>query len=173
MLNYQFFPKTKQMPEHLLQVIQVFERVYKTINSDYNNLHSNEVLSIITKPLQDLYFDVEQKGHKIEVPVLFGRNGVVAKSFEADAYHQETKTVIEVRGCYWHRHEGCKDATTPSTNTEFWQKKFAENVARDQSTEQKLKGLGWNVIVVWQCEVEKNLFQANLTNKIISGDINA
>ena len=83
------------------------------------------------------------------------------------------KTAIEVRGCYWHRHEGCKNATTPSTNAEFWQKKFAENVARDQSTEQKLKGLGWNVIVVWQCEVEKNLFQANLTNKIISGDINA
>ncbi len=96
MLNYQFFPKTKQMPEHLLQVIQVFEKVYKTINSDYNNLHSNEVLSIITKPLQDLYFDVEQKGHNIEVPVLFGRNGVVAKSFEADAYNQATKTVIEV-----------------------------------------------------------------------------
>ena len=90
-----------------------------------------------------------------------------------DIVLQKYKTVIEVRGCYWHRHEGCKDATTPSTNTEFWQKKFAENVARDQSTEQKLKGLGWNVIVVWQCEVEKNLFQANLTNKIISGDINA
>ena len=96
MLNYQFFPKTKQMPEHLLQVVHVFERVYKIINSDYNDLHSNEVLSVITKPLQDLYFDVEQKWHKIEVPVLFGRNGVVAKSFEADAYHQETKTVIEV-----------------------------------------------------------------------------
>lgn len=96
MLNYQFFPKTKQMPEHLLQVVHVFETVYKTIDSDYNDLHSNEVLSAITKPLQDLYFDVEQKGHKIEVPVLFGHNGVVAKSFEADAYHQETKTVIEV-----------------------------------------------------------------------------
>ena len=96
MLNYQFFPKTKQMPEHLLQVVHVFETVYKKIDSDYNDLHSNEVLSAITKPLQDLYFDVEQKGHKIEVPVLFGRNGVVAKSFEADAYHQETKTVIEV-----------------------------------------------------------------------------
>ena len=96
MLNYQFFPKTKQIPEHLLQVVHVFEGVYKTIDSDYNDLHSNEVLSVITKNLQDLYFDVEQKGHKIEVPVLFGRNGVVAKSFEADAYHQETKTVIEV-----------------------------------------------------------------------------
>ena len=50
---------------------------------------------------------------------------------------------------------------------------FAENVARDKRTEQELKALGWNVFVVWECEVEKNLFQANLTNKIISGDINA
>ena len=83
------------------------------------------------------------------------------------------KTAIEVRGCYWHRREGCKDATVPSTNTEFWQNKFAENVARDKKTELELKALGWNVIIIWECEVEKNLFQANLTNKIISGDINA
>ena len=52
-------------------------------------------------------------------------------------------------------------------------KKFAENVARDQRTEHKLKAHGWNVIVVWQCEVEKNVFQENLANKIISGDSNA
>ncbi len=61
------------------------------------------------------------------------------------------KTVIEVRGCFWHRHPGCKIATTPSTNTEFWQKKFALNVARDKENEEKLKQLGWNVIVIWSC----------------------
>ena len=63
------------------------------------------------------------------------------------------KTVIEVRGCYWHRHEGCKDATTPSTNTEFWKNKFAATVARDKRTEQELKALGWKVIVPWECEI--------------------
>ena len=72
------------------------------------------------------------------------------------------KTIIEVRGCYWHRHEGCKDATTPSTNTDFWQKKFADNVARDKRTDQELKALGWNVIGVWDCEVIKNYFGVNL-----------
>lgn len=76
------------------------------------------------------------------------------------------KTAIEVRGCYWHRHEGCKDATTPSTNIEFWQKKFAENVARDQRTEYALKELGWNVIVVWECEV-------NILNKKILSLLNS
>lgn len=69
------------------------------------------------------------------------------------------KTVIEVRGCFWHRHNGCKDATMPSTHTEFWQKKFAENVVRDQRSEQALKELGWQVIIIWECEVERKSFQ--------------
>ena len=56
------------------------------------------------------------------------------------------RTVIEVRGCYWHRHPGCKKTTTPSTNIDFWQKKFDENIARDQRTEAELQRLGWRVI---------------------------
>ena len=83
------------------------------------------------------------------------------------------KTVIEVRGCYWHRHEGCKKTTTPSTNTDFWQKKFAENIARDQRTEAELKSLGWTVITRWQCEIENHLFHKNLLSKIKHGDFNA
>lgn len=67
------------------------------------------------------------------------------------------KTVIEVRGCYWHRHEGCKDATTPSTNTEFWQRKFAATVNRDKRTAQQLQDLGWKVIIIWECELMKSL----------------
>ena len=83
------------------------------------------------------------------------------------------KTVIEVRGCYWHRHEGCKDAATPSSNTDFWQKKFSENIARDQRSEQALKALGWNVIVVWECEVENKKYEEFLTTLIKNGDADA
>ncbi len=85
------------------------------------------------------------------------------------------KTVIEVRGCFWHRHPGCKIATTPSTNTEFWQKKFAQNVARDKENEEKLKQLGWNVIIIWSCELSSipevlkqrfgSLFQQQILDK--------
>lgn len=73
------------------------------------------------------------------------------------------KTVIEIRGCFWHRHEGCKNATMPKSNTEFWQEKFKKNVERDRDNEKKLQDLGWNVIVIWACElknpeeIEKNL----------------
>ena len=81
------------------------------------------------------------------------------------------KTVIEVRGCFWHRHEGCKDATTPSTNIEFWQRKFAENVVRDRRTEQELNTLGWNVIVIWECEINsKKVLDSLLGDAIKNGD---
>ena len=67
------------------------------------------------------------------------------------------KTVIDVRGCYWHRHPECKKTTTPSTNIAFWQKKFNENIARDQRTEAELQKLGWRVIVIWDCEIPRKL----------------
>ena len=64
-------------------------------------------------------------------------------------------TVIFVHGCFWHRHPGCRYATTPSTNREFWQKKFDQNVARDKKVQEQLKSDGWNVIVVWECEISR------------------
>ena len=79
------------------------------------------------------------------------------------------KTVIEVRGCYWHRHEGCKDATTPSTNTEFWQRKFAATVNRDKRTAQQLQDLGWKVIALWECETKSEEQLSCLVKKIKSG----
>lgn len=64
-------------------------------------------------------------------------------------------TVIFVHGCFWHRHLGCRYATTPSTNREFWQKKFEQNIARDKEVEEQLEADGWNVIVVWECELSR------------------
>ena len=68
------------------------------------------------------------------------------------------KTVVEVRGCFWHRHPGCKVATTPSSNTSFWQEKFKRNVERDKKHAKELKTLGWHLIVVWGCETSKKRF---------------
>ena len=65
------------------------------------------------------------------------------------------RTVVFVHGCYWHRHKGCKETTTPKTRTEWWQAKFDGNVERDKRNQHELKKLGWKVIVVWECEVKK------------------
>lgn len=64
---------------------------------------------------------------------------------------------IFVHGCFWHRHEGCKDATIPKTRTEFWLEKFDKNVKNDQIKQEKLRELGWKVIVIWECEIKKDL----------------
>ena len=68
------------------------------------------------------------------------------------------RTVIFVHGCFWHRHENCKYATTPKTREEFWESKFKENVIRDKSNQKKLSAIGWKIIIVWECEIkDKNL----------------
>lgn len=64
------------------------------------------------------------------------------------------KTAIFVHGCYWHRHKNCKLATTPGTRTDFWLEKFETNVANDKLHKEELEKLGWNVIVLWECEIE-------------------
>ena len=64
------------------------------------------------------------------------------------------KTAVFVHGCFWHRHEGCHLAYKPKSNVAFWESKFNANVVRDQTQEQRLRTLGWNVIVIWECTVD-------------------
>lgn len=59
---------------------------------------------------------------------------------------------IFVHGCFWHRHPGCRLATTPKSNIEFWQSKFARNIERDVRKENELRNAGWRVEIVWECE---------------------
>ena len=66
------------------------------------------------------------------------------------------RAVVFVHGCYWHRHEGCRYATTPATRREFWLEKFRANVARDRRHQQKLREAGWRVFVVWECALRRD-----------------
>jgi DNA mismatch endonuclease (patch repair protein) len=63
---------------------------------------------------------------------------------------------VFVHGCYWHRHPGCKDASTPKSNVDFWERKFTENVERDRRTIRELEKLGWRILVVWECELARH-----------------
>ena len=66
-------------------------------------------------------------------------------------------SVIFVHGCFWHRHAGCKNATIPKTRTDFWQSKFKHNVASDQKNKSELEKMGFRVIVLWECDIQKNM----------------
>lgn len=65
------------------------------------------------------------------------------------------RTVVFVHGCFWHRHPNCQYTTTPKSNAEFWQTKFASNVKRDALVQEKLIAMGWHVLVVWECQTSK------------------
>ena len=73
-----------------------------------------------------------------------------------DIAYPGRKIAIFVNGCFWHHHEGCKYATTPKSNEEFWQAKFARNIARDEATREALEVAGWTVVVIWECELKKD-----------------
>jgi DNA mismatch endonuclease (patch repair protein) len=73
-----------------------------------------------------------------------------------DLVFPRLKKIVLVHGCFWHRHEGCSHATTPKTRKSFWLSKFDANVARDKRTTAELQRLGWNVLIVWECEARES-----------------
>ena len=67
------------------------------------------------------------------------------------------KTVIFIHGCFWHRHQGCRYASTPMTRRDFWEEKFNRNIQRDKHQAEELINAGWHVLVVWECELKQDM----------------
>ena len=79
-----------------------------------------------------------------------------------DIVRPKYKTVIFVNGCFWHGHEGCHYFVWPKNNAEFWKKKIGSNIERDAKNHALLAKLGWNVIVVWECELKRSTAEETL-----------
>ena len=69
-----------------------------------------------------------------------------------DIVMRKYRTAIFVNGCFWHGHTTC--CKIPSTNREFWVNKIRRNQERDQKNYQLLQANGWQVIVVWECQLK-------------------
>lgn len=78
------------------------------------------------------------------------------------------KTVIFIHGCFWHMHD-CERFRWPTSNTDYWYSKLRRNVERDRINQEKLRDDGWNVIVVWECDIKKRFEEkmAAMINQII------
>lgn len=63
------------------------------------------------------------------------------------------RKAIQVHGCFWHQHTGCRRANIPETRQEYWGPKLARNKTRDREAQARLEALGWKVMTVWECEV--------------------
>ena len=78
------------------------------------------------------------------------------------------KTAIFVNGCFWHKHD-CPRFVWPTSNQEYWIPKISRNVQRDQEHYQDLRERGWNVLIVWECQIKKKMFDS--TMEILIRDI--
>ncbi len=83
-----------------------------------------------------------------------------------DLVLKKYKTIIQVYGCFWHGHKGCKYFKIPKTRTDWWTNKIEENIRRDHQSEQELKRMGWNLLIVWECELKKGDAEKTLNNLV-------
>ncbi len=78
---------------------------------------------------------------------LYGRPDIVMHRY---------RTVIFVNGCFWHQHTGCVEASSPKSNTTYWNAKLKANMKRDRRNHRLLIQQGWRVLGFWECEIEKD-----------------
>ena len=103
-----------------------------------------------TKPEMLIRKALHRRGFRfrLHVKALPGKPDIVLKKYKAAVF---------VHGCFWHRHQGCSNATTPSSNTALWKAKFAANVERDFRNQRNLQEDGWRVAIVWECAIRASL----------------
>lgn len=81
------------------------------------------------------------------------------------------RVVVEVRGCFWHQHRGCRYATSPKTNAAFWREKLMSNVNRDRRTTVALRKAGWRVLTVWECRAYRVPVLKSLVDTILESQV--
>ena len=78
------------------------------------------------------------------------------------------KLAIQVRGCFWHQHKDCNGGRLPRSNTDYWKPKLQRNVQRDAEKDAELRNLGWQVLVIWDCEIREPTDVKNIVSGIVS-----
>jgi DNA mismatch endonuclease (patch repair protein) len=101
-----------------------------------------------TKPERSLRSALHRLGmrYRLHVAGLPGRPDIVLPRYNA---------LVDVHGCFWHRHEHCTYCTKPASNVRFWKSKFGETKKRDKRNLEALRKLGWRVAIVWECSIKE------------------
>jgi DNA mismatch endonuclease (patch repair protein) len=81
---------------------------------------------------------------------------VAALPGKPDIVFSAKRLSVFVHGCFWHQHAGCRQASDPRSNTSYWTPKLLRNIERDQENAAKLGSLGYRVLTLWECEIEKD-----------------
>lgn len=84
-----------------------------------------------------------------------------------DLWLAKYRTAVFVHGCFWHRHEGCKFATAPKNNAEFWNQKFQKNIRRDEVVKNGILSMGLKYLVIWECTIKKMVKNPVLEKEVL------
>lgn len=121
----------------------------------FNTAKRSKVMSLIrssdTAPERKLRRVLHRLGFRFCLSTgskVFGKPDVVLPRY---------RTAIFMHGCFWHRHHKCKYCYTPKSRLGFWERKFAANQARDRKVCRTLRGEGWKVVIVWECQLGNTL----------------
>lgn len=120
-----------------------------TLSSEKRSLLMSRVKGKNTKPEKQVRSLLHRMGYRFRLhrKDLPGSPDIVLPKYRA---------AIFVHGCFWHHHANCKKATLPKQNRDYWVTKMNQNIERDLRKEKELIDSGWKVIVLWQCEIDKN-----------------
>ncbi|MFQ5445761.1 MAG: very short patch repair endonuclease [Saprospiraceae bacterium] len=119
--------------------------VHKPKVRSYN---MSRIRNVDTKPEMIVRRFLHSNGfrYRLHMKKLPGKPDIVLKKYN---------TIIQVHGCFWHAHNGCKESHIPKSRQEYWGPKIKRTVERDEQNELALKRLGWRVITIWECEIER------------------
>lgn len=115
---------------------------------EVRSYNMSRIRSINSKPEELVRRYLFSKGlrYRKNVKTLPGKPDIVLAKY---------KTIIFVNGCFWHAHQGCQYFVMPKSNIEYWNEKIDRNIKRDKLVYKQLSEAGWNVIIVWECELKK------------------
>ena len=130
-----------------------------TISKDKRSWNMRRIKSKNTSPELSVRSFLHRHGFRFRIcdSRLPGKPDIVLKKHNL---------IIQIRGCFWHQHPGCKRATIPSSNTEYWHPKLQRNIERDQQTDAELAALGWKVVILWECDVKNGRFEQILAQHL-------
>ena len=180
--EYPTFSARIQGPSTNSLIIYGKERNFRNRKTRPHNHHRRGMMAqkVTNSTRSALMGRVRQAGTATELPrqrlVRSLRHYLSSKRSQApgspDFANQARSSAVFVHGCFSHSHPGCKRATVPKSNEEFWQEKFATNRKRDQRAILDLRRSGYRVAIIWECEiVDENLVTAKLSKIIGPGGV--
>lgn len=117
-------------------------------SKEIRSYNMSRIRSTGSKPEEIVRKYLFSKGlrYRKNVNVLPGKPDIVLPKY---------RTIVFVNGCFWHGHSNCKYFVMPKSNTEYWQNKISKRIMKDTETYDKLTEMGWNVLIIWECQLKK------------------